>query len=302
MLVPGTLCPAIERATKHALAHGALWPIETVQQTIRDGGIDFIIRSVSSLARKALHPSRGASGAATPINPFLPYDPDLFVADISATHVALLNKFNAVANHIIIATRHFVSQEILLDGDDFAALCACLAQLDGVGFYNAGILAGASQPHKHLQMIPLPLGSGGASTPIDEALSAMRGRGGSLIAPGLPFKHSFAWLQEEMFQHPLTAASRMTSLYTELLACIGVTHVVHEGLRYTSAPWNLLVTRRWMLIVPRLREGFEGVGINALGFAGSLFVRDNEQLNTIKRIGPMAMLRAVSGSLERGAA
>jgi len=252
---------------------------------------------VSSLARRALEQPRGAPSAAAAVNPFLPFDPNLFVADVSATHVALLNKFNLVANHLIIATRRFVPQEILLDGEDFAALCACLAQLDGLGFYNAGAAAGASQPHKHLQMIPLPLGSGSASTPIDEALAAMRDRRGILTAPGLPFRHSFAWLEDRLLRHPLAAAARMASLHADLLARIGVTHVVREGLRYTSAPWNLLVTRRWMLVVPRLCERFEGVAINALGFAGSLFVRDDVQLETIKRAGPMAALRAVSGSV-----
>jgi ATP adenylyltransferase len=298
MLVPRTLCPALERASQRALACGALRPIETAQQTIEDGGIEFVIRWVSSLARRALEQPRGAPGAAAAVNPFLPFDPNLFVADVSATHVALLNKFNLVANHLIIATRRFVPQEVLLDGEDFAALCACLAQLDGLGFYNAGAAAGASQPHKHLQMIPLPLGTGGASTPIDEALAAMRDRRGILTASGLPFKHSFAWLEDRLLQHPLAAAARMASLYADLLARIGVTHVVREGLRYTSAPWNLLVTRRWMLVVPRLCERFEGVAINALGFAGSLFVRDDVQLETIKRAGPMTALRAVSGRVE----
>jgi len=296
MLAPGTLYPALERATQHALACGALRPIETAQQRIEDFGIKFIIRWVSSLARKAFEQPRSTPGAAAAVNPFLPFDPNLFVADVSATHVALLNKFNLVTNHLIIATRRFVPQEVLLDSDDLAALSACLAQLDGLGFYNAGAAAGASQPHKHLQMIPLPLESGGVSTPIDEALSAMRDRRGLLTAPGLPFRHVFVWLEDEMFQHPLTAAARMASLYADLLARIGVTHVVREGMRYTSAPWNLLVTRRWMLLVPRLCERFEGVAINALGFAGSLFVRDDVQLATIKRVGPMAALRAVSGS------
>jgi ATP adenylyltransferase len=295
MLVPRTLCPALERAAQRALACGALRPIETAQQTIEDGGIEFVIRWVS---RRALEQPSGAPGAAGAVNPFLPFDPNLFVADVSATHVALLNKFNLVANHLIIATRRFVPQEVLLDGEDFAALCACLAQLDGLGFYNAGAAAGASQPHKHLQMIPLPLGTGGASTPIDEALAAMRDRRGILTAPGLPFKHSFTWLEDRLLQHPLAAAARMASLYADLLARIGVTYVVREGLRYTSAPWNLLVTRRWMLVVPRLCERFEGVAINALGFAGPLFVRDDVLLETIKRAGPMAALRAVSGRVE----
>ena len=76
-----------------------------------------------------------------------------------------------------------------------------------------------------------------------------------------------------------------------------MTHVVREGLRYTSAPWNLIVTRRRMLVVRRLCERFGGVAVNALGFARSLFVRDDAQLETIKHVGPMAALRAVSGSI-----
>jgi ATP adenylyltransferase len=123
----------------------------------------------------------------------------------------------------------------------------------------------------------------------------VRDRRGILTAPRLPFRHSFAWLEDTLFQHPITAAARMVSLYADLLAHIGVTAVVREGLHYTSAPWNLLVTRRWMLVVPRLYERFEGVAINALGFAGSLFVRDDVQLETIKRARPMTALCAVSG-------
>jgi hypothetical protein len=85
---------------------------------------------------------------------------------------------------------------------------------------------------------PLPLGSGSASTPIDEALAAMRDRRGILTALGLPFRHSFAWLEDRLLRHPLAAAARMASLHADLLAGIGVTHVVREGLRYTSAPWR----------------------------------------------------------------
>jgi hypothetical protein len=166
MLVPATLGSALERAEQRALACGALRPIETVQQTIEDGGIEFVIRRVSSLARRALEQPRGAPSAAAAVNPFLPFDPNLFVADVSATHVALLNKFNLAANHLVIATRRFVPQEILLDGEDFAALCACLAQLDGLGFYNAGAAAGASQPHKHLQMILCHSGVGARRRPL----------------------------------------------------------------------------------------------------------------------------------------
>jgi ATP adenylyltransferase len=58
-------------------------------------------------------------------------------------------------------------------------------------------------------------------------------------------------------------------------------------------PYNLLVTDRWMLVVPRSRERFEGISINALGFAGALLVRDPAQLAAVERAGPMSVLRHV---------
>jgi ATP adenylyltransferase len=49
-----------------------------------------------------------------------------------------------------------------------------------------------------------------------------------------------------------------------------------------------------MLAVPRSRERFGTISINALGFAGSLFVRDEEEMQDLRAAGPMRVLRAVS--------
>lgn len=48
----GMLWPAVLRQTEHALASGALRPVETTQTTIEDGGVRFLVRQVSSLMRK----------------------------------------------------------------------------------------------------------------------------------------------------------------------------------------------------------------------------------------------------------
>jgi ATP adenylyltransferase len=58
-----------------------------------------------------------------------------------------------------------------------------------------------------------------------------------------------------------------------------------------------LVTRDWMLLVPRSTERFCGISVNALGFAGALLVRDERQLQLLKECGPMVVLRhlAVGG-------
>ena len=71
--------------------------------------------------------------------------------------------------------------------------------------------------------------------------------------------------------------------------------VRRDGRDWQSRPYNLLVTRRWMMAVPRARERWDGVSVNALGFAGSLLVRDAGELARLRAAGPMRVLAAVAG-------
>ncbi len=106
--------------------------------------------------------------------------------------MAILNKFNVVDNHLLIVTREFEQQRSLLTLRDFEALWRCLNEYDSLGFYNGGPEAGASQPHKHLQLVPLPLAPQGPPVPIAPLLAGARGAVGSGPIPGFDFVHSFA--------------------------------------------------------------------------------------------------------------
>lgn len=292
LLKPGTLWPAILRQTEHALRCGALRPIETTQAQIEERGMRFIVRQVSSLTRKeeSQQASKAGAGEHGAVNPFLPYDPDLFVADISDTHVALLNKFNVIDHHLLIVTRSFKCQEALLELADFAAVLACMAEFDGLVFYNGGAAAGASQRHKHLQMVPLPLEESGAPLPIESVLAAARMEGSIGTVPALAFRHAFAQLDLESVA-PQHAAPAVFDCYSALLEATGLRAIEVNGERLQPAPYNLLFTRRWMLLVPRSAECVEGISVNALGFVGSLFVRNAAQMQVIKTLGPMTVLQ-----------
>jgi ATP adenylyltransferase len=61
----------------------------------------------------------------------------------------------------------------------------------------------------------------------------------------------------------------------------------------SGRPYNLLLTREWMLFVPRARESWQGVSVNALGFAGTLLLRDADALERVRAAGPMAVLSHV---------
>jgi ATP adenylyltransferase len=288
------LWTAVLQATDRARAGGALHSFESERYVITDGGVRFVIRKLTRAARAEFSSRRRAADASDD-NPFLPFDANLFVADLPSAHVVLLNKFSLLPHHLVIVTREFRPQETLLDANDFAAMHACLEQIDGLMFYNGGETAGASQRHKHLQLVPLPLDDGGQPTPIDALIERAQGRDGVIAVPGLAFRHACALLAPDAFTTSFDAAA-LVALYEALLAQIGVHAVVRDGERRQSAPWNLLVTRRWMLAVPRTRPDFLGVQINAIGFAGSLYARDDAQFGAVKRTGPMKILKEVTGA------
>ena len=58
--------------------------------------------------------------------------------------------------------------------------------------------------------------------------------------------------------------------------------------------YNVLLTRQWMLLVPRQMESVESIAINALGFAGGILTRTDAERDFVLRIGPMHVLQGVS--------
>jgi len=283
MLRPGTLRQQAAEVTERALASGALQPIATKCDRVEDQGISFLVRRVDSLARKEQARKQRKQSKPKDFNPFLPYDPELFVADLSPTHLVLLNKFNVVEHHLLIVTRAFEEQESLLTLADFEALAIALRELDGLAFYNGGTVAGASQRHKHLQIVPLPMqpcGDRDARLPVTPIFVNLPSSG-QIEQLAFPFIHGAVSLGMMSWAQPDAAV--LFELYKKLLE-----------LRDGGGAYNLLATRQWMLLVPRRMDECEGISVNSLGFAGSMFVRDEAQLEQLKAIGPMAILRAVA--------
>ena len=112
-------------------------------KVVEDAGVPFLLRSASSLRRKAADKKGRAGKRDRNFNPFLPPEPELTLGAISQTHTAVLNKFNVLEQHLLIVTRDFEHQETLLSEADFHALWLALGEIDGLGFYNGGAEAGA---------------------------------------------------------------------------------------------------------------------------------------------------------------
>ena len=150
---------AVQRS---ALQSGALIPLKTELMSGPDER--FQLRRLVSATPKHL-----AKAGPKP-NPFRPWDQRLEVASLPE-HVVLLNKYPVQAGHLLLITKHWQAQADWLQPSDWQALTAVWAEQPGLWFFNSSAAAGASQPHRHLQL--LPRAADQPPCPLDEEFEAL---------------------------------------------------------------------------------------------------------------------------------
>ncbi|UXI00127.1 phosphorylase [Photobacterium sp. TY1-4] len=251
-----------ETVTRQALDSGDLMPITTEAEIISEQGIDFLGYVVSQNARKK--PIALAPGA----NPFLPYEPAMYVAQAGPDHVCLLNKFPVLSPHLLICSAGFVPQSAPLSRADFEAWRLGFTSEDVLGFYNSGPLAGASQLHRHMQLVK-------AEIPLEPCI----------VGGTLPFRHM-------LFTHQTLEVEALYASYLEALTRLSLVDGDH------CKPYNILLTARWMLVFPRSQNNIEGVFANALNYSGRFLVKRPEQLVWLKQYGLLRYLTECAQSLD----
>jgi ATP adenylyltransferase len=292
-----TWIEAIDARSAAALASGALQPVAAEQTEMEDAGLRFIVRWVSSLAVKDA--VKQAPAGTTPVaipggprdpnfNPFLKPDPELTVGPIGTEHVVILNKFPLCERHLVLARRAFEEQLLPLARSDFAALAEIMFEAGGIGLYNGGTAAGASQRHKHVQWMPdtegnasLRLFALGLPTDLPEH--------GVARHPALSMQHCFVRVRCGEGVAVEVAAESLLEGFQR--ACD--TLQLKPGADGLLPPCNLLIHDGWLLMLPRSQECFEGISISAVCFGGTLYTRQREQIESIRSVGPLQALAAV---------
>ena len=266
------------------MVSGALAPIETSCEIHEEQGIAYQLRVLRRPNPKLTTSQRPSKKAG---NPFSPPEAELLVADISPDYVVVLNKFNVVSSHLLLVTREYVSQTEPLTVSDFEALLTAMDGVNSLGFFNGGLVAGASQPHRHLQVVPLPFEPAptGLPTPVDAVISEATVDLRRRRCSALPFDHRLILLASGDLVRRRAAWMRET--YETLREDLGLA---------ADTPFNLLLSPRWMMVVRRRAECFEGISVNALGFVGSLLVPDEAARKRVLDVGPGPLLDQLSGA------
>ncbi|KAF1948329.1 Ap4A phosphorylase-like protein II [Byssothecium circinans] len=273
--------------------------------------IPFQLRYCPSLARKPQPPKN--TTPAPKVDVFATPEPDLFIADVpdvNPSHCLLLNKFPIIPNHFIIATKENKPQTNLLEEADLAATYACLNAWEAsrqkrlFAFFNSGPYSGASQPHRHLQLMPVDdmHGTGesaGWDLLLDLILSGEQIENNILQHPGLPFFHfAHKFNSEPSDSQLLQIYVRLYQLAKKAADDYITSHPGQLALHSTTdgnlpISYNLAMTTAGMAIFPRRSEGHmlrgeDGtdigyVQLNGTSLGGSLMVKYEEEWNTLRR-------------------
>ncbi|KIW68953.1 hypothetical protein PV04_04864 [Phialophora macrospora] len=205
-------------------------------------------------------------------------DPKLIVSQIHDTHLLVMNRFAVFRpQYLIITLDSFRRQTEDLDRTDLAAAWAVMRTLPDEHFvmFNCGNEAGCSRLHKHMQVIP-----------CSEDLTLFPDRDG-LEPADVPFKYFVRRIDSSTHALADQLYAMYHSLHREALqawqACTGAATL-------TYFPHNVMLTKRWIMVVPRRRVAVAGASANAAGMMGMVWLTNPQQLDKWKEYGPARVL------------
>ena len=235
---------------------------------------DFIIRKLDTLnfnKERIYGPKQ---------NPFCPWDKILEIDKIDDDHQLILNKYPVQKGHILLITNNWKPQNGWLDINDWKAIQKVNKDTSGLWFFNSSPIAGASQPHRHFQL--LRRSKDDISCPREKWFLEMKldkDRDSKLKKNIFVSKFNF-----------LENSITLYELYLELCKKLSLGDPISD--LKPRHPYNLLITNKWIAIIKRSNDHIHGFSINGLGFAGYLLVTEKSDINYLKKFGPEKLLES----------
>ena len=263
---------AIEQ-TRISIKKNRLYPLETTILT-KDfyKKNDFIIRKLDTSKFK----KNNYYGPKQ--NPFSPWDEILEIEKIGIYHQLILNKYPVQKGHILLITNTWKPQNGWLDLDDWKAIQKVNNDTSGLWFFNSSPIAGASQPHRHFQL--LRRSKGEASCPREKWFIEL----GFCNDYSNKLKENIVVSRFDFSEN----SSNIHNLYLELMEKLGLGDPSND--EKPTNPYNILITNDWIAIIKRRKDHILGFSINSLGFAGYLLVTEKSDVNYLKKYGPEKLL------------
>ena len=211
-------------------------------------------------------------------NPFCPWEKVLEIDNIGDKHQLILNKYPVQKGHILLITNTWKPQNGWLDVSDWIAIQKVNKDTSGLWFFNSSPIAGASQPHRHFQLlrrskeeISCPRENWFLETKLDKDSDSK-------------LKNSIIVSKFNFFEN----STSLFEVYLYLCKKIGLGDPFND--KKPRYPYNVLITNTWIAIIKRSNDHIHGFSINGLGFAGYLLVTEKSDINFLKKFGPEKLL------------
>ncbi len=261
-----------------AISISKLFPINTtVNQIALSTHIKFECRNISSTNFK-FNKIYGPK-----INPFQPWDYDLEVDLISNNHVLILNKYPVQLGHMLLITTSWQPQDGWLTLDDWKAVKAVDNDTKGLWFFNSCKNSGASQNHRHLQL--LRRNDLSNICPMQEIYDDINIRNFYLSQK---IRKNIYCIERD---HNQDNPEILHKKYLTLCSKMGLGNPIKE-LRPLH-PYNLLISPNWFVIIRRIKDYSHGFNLNALAFAGYLLSTTKSDKKWLNINGPIKLLEEV---------
>lgn len=220
--------------------------------------------------------------------------PDLLITTINSTHLLVVNKFSVWRPQLLLLTvDSYQRQHLPLSQDDLRAAWTLLTQTDGqfYVFFNCGSKAGASRSHKHMQVVPHP-----DTLPATARKWRLFPDYDPPWSPhSIPFMHFI-----HRFEGPRVLETEISRVYRQhVSSCRRALKISDEQ---AACPHNAVLTKKWIVTIPRSRENVDGTTANSAGMMGSIWLRDEKQLEKWMAQGPawvLSQLGLPTGGLEK---
>ena len=265
--------------SERAAEQGDLVPLETSELQLR-GLAPFLLRRLEGA------PPRHLSREGPKPNPFLPWEPPLEISQLAKSHALILNKYPVQPCHLLLITRGWQPQTGWLAEADWQAVAHVAADTGGLWFFNSGPIAGASQPHRHLQLLPRHPGE--PSCPLASLLQSQLQE----TRAHWPWHYALSPRWDPLDGRDLQPLYREHAARLDLGDPDGPGHPRHA--------YNLLFDDAWFLTVRRVKEHCAGFSVNGLGFAGFLLCTSHSDLAWLEGHGPWSLLAEVAAQPPEG--
>ncbi|KAF7376410.1 ATP-transf domain-containing protein [Mycena sanguinolenta] len=278
----------------------------------QDSGIEYEITLCPALQNKPTLPTPHFSpqDATKKGDPFEPPYNSLYIGELrdednAEDYVVLLNKYSVVPQHFLLVTKEFQSQASPLSPPDLVQTYLLLAAARKArhnlfAFYNCGDNSGASQPHKHVQFIPLEDEDG---PPIEYLARSVK-----LETIDTPFALTNLSYANHVYRFPDRFYSFSPEKLEPILAQaflslldLTISTIRHDPNYPAGKPsYNIVITLEHMHLIPRrqedhvLAETGDKLSVNALAFAGMMLVESDRELEAVKTEGVGKILRGVA--------